>query len=239
MVNNAQDLPREAMSADDSPPPPPRRYAVLLFDGFQALDAFGPLDVLNLLSRDADLQLSLAVVAAEHRPIPTRAPGSGLTTEQRVMPTHSFSDAPGDIEVLLVPGGQGTRNTEATKREVDFIRTRFPSLRALLTVCTGAALAARAGVLKDVKATTNKLAFNWVTKQSGAEDVQWVRNARWVHDGKVWSSSGISAGMDMFYAFVATTYGENVAANLARTAEYTRNTDSTNDPFSENIDRGT
>lgn len=63
--------------------------------------------------------------------------------------------------------------------------------------------------------------------------MKWVRHARWVHDGNIWTSSGISAGMDMIYAFIADQYGEDVATQLATVSEYTRNTDSTNDPFSK------
>ena len=60
-----------------------------------------------------------------------------------------------------------------------------------------------------------------------------MRHARWVADGKVWTSSGISAGIDMMYAFVAAQYGEDVAAAIASDSEYQRNTDPSNDPFSE------
>lgn len=61
--------------------------------------------------------------------------------------------------------------------------------------------------------------------------VNWVRQARWVQDGNAWTSSGVSAGIDMFYAFVAAQYGEAVAEDLANSGEYVRNTDSTDDRF--------
>lgn len=218
------------MSVADAPPP--TRYAVVLFDGFQALDAFGPLDILNLLSRDPRFKLSLSVLGPTHDLVSTLAPGTGLTIGEHFMPTCSFDSAPANIEVLLVPGGLGTRNPEATQPVVDFIKATFPKLRFLLTVCTGSALAARAGVLSGKKATSNKAAFDWVMAQDHGGDVQWVRHARWVDDGNVWTASGVTAGMDMMYAFVATQYGEDVAAGLAKTAEYTRNQDPNNDLFS-------
>jgi putative intracellular protease/amidase len=117
--------------------PVPTRYAIVLFEGFQALDAFGPLDILNLLSRDAALNLSLHVLAPQKGPVSTLAPGSGLTIGQDIMATHSFADMPSDIEVILVPGGVGTRNTEATQPVVNMLRAVFPKLRFLLTICTG------------------------------------------------------------------------------------------------------
>lgn len=141
--------------------PPPTKFAVLLFPGFQALDVFGPLDVLNMLSRGRPFEFS--VVAARLGPVPTRASDSRQSIGQQIVATHTLQDAPEDIEVLLVPGGMGTRNTEATQPEVDFIRERFPRLRFLLTVCTGSALAARAGVLDGKRATTNKASFDWVS----------------------------------------------------------------------------
>lgn len=140
---------------------PPSRYAVLLFDGFQALDVFGPLDVLNMLSRTHGL--SLAVIAASAAPVSTRTPDMGRQRiGQRVVPTHTLREPPGDVEVLLVPGGRGTRDAAARAAEVAYIRAAFPRLRFLLTVCTGSALAARAGVLDGRRATSNKVSFEWV-----------------------------------------------------------------------------
>lgn len=68
------------------------------------------------------------------------------------------------------------------------------------------------------------------------EGVDWVTKARWVTDGNIWTASGISAGMDMMYAFVSEMYGEDVAAEIAQRSEYVRNTDSTDDPFSDLVE---
>ncbi|KAJ4862589.1 DJ-1/PfpI family domain-containing protein [Trichoderma breve] len=190
---------------------PPSKIAVALFSGFQALDVFGPLDALNILSYTNPLELYL------------------LSTTLDPVSTIPMKDAPKDIEVLLVPGGRGTRDLELTQPVVDFIEATFPSLRFLLTVCTGSALAARAGVLDGKNATSNKLSFEWVMTQG--HNVKWVRHARWVQDGNILTSSGVSAGIDMIYAFIAGQYGEEAASKVATVSEYTRNTDSTNDPF--------
>ena len=96
-------------------------------------------------------------------------------------------------------------------------------------MCTGSALAAQAGVLDGKKATSNKLAWDYVT---GLRDrVEWVRKARWVVDGNVYTSSGISAGLDATLAFVENTYGREVTEQVARRMEYTRIEDSEHDPF--------
>ncbi|KAK8912292.1 Isonitrile hydratase [Metarhizium anisopliae] len=205
---------------------PPSKFAVLLFDSFQALDVFGPLDVLNMLALDNTLELS--IISTSLDPV-TACTGSSIG--QYVLPTHSLQNSPEDIEVLLVPGGRGTRDTGSTQPQVDFIKARCPKLQYLLTICTGAALAARAGVLDGKKATSNKAAFAWVKTQG--EKVNWVPDARWVKDGTTWTSSGISAGIDMMYAFIADQYGEDTAEEIARLSEYVRNTDPSNDPFAK------
>ncbi|KAI1494594.1 class I glutamine amidotransferase-like protein [Biscogniauxia mediterranea] len=206
---------------------PPSRYAVALFPGFQALDVFGPVDILNLLSKARPLELS--VLSATLEPVSTRTATSGHSVGQQVVPTHAFGDCPDDVEVLLVPGGAGTRDQHSIQPLVDFVRARYPRLRYLLTVCTGSVPVAMSGALDGRRATSNKRAWEWVTSHGPA--VQWVRHARWVTDGNIWTASGISAGIDMMYAFIADQYGESVAADLAKASEYIRNTDPNADPF--------
>ena len=143
---------------------PPKKFGVVLFPGFQALDAFGPLDILNLLSTHFAPELELCVLAATRDPVPTRArAGHPLAMSQSVVPTHTFADAPSDIEVLLVPGGYGTRQPDLAQPVVEFLRSAVPRLPYLLTVCTGSALAAMSGVLDGKRATSNKLALEWVS----------------------------------------------------------------------------
>ncbi|KAF7554997.1 hypothetical protein G7Z17_g2493 [Cylindrodendrum hubeiense] len=209
---------------------PPTKYGIVVFPGFQALDAFGPLDILNMLSRSPALELS--VIAETLSPVSTKlgSPG-GSTIGQSVVPTHTFENSPADIEVLIVPGGKGTRDIEGTQTIVDYLRKAYPALKYLFTVCTGSSLAARAGILDGHEATSNKGSFTWVTTQG--PNVNWVHEARWVTSGNIWTSSGISAGIDMMYAFVADQCGEDVAARIAIDSEYVRNTDPKNDPFAK------
>jgi putative intracellular protease/amidase len=138
---------------------PPLKYAVVLFPGFQALDVFGPLDILNLLSRSQPLEL--CILAATLEPVSTTTETAGFG--QAIVPTHTFQEAPTDLDVLLVPGGKGTRDEAVIVPAVQFVKQTFPSLRYLLTVCTGSALAAKSGVLDGKRATSNKRAFKWVS----------------------------------------------------------------------------
>jgi putative intracellular protease/amidase len=157
-------------------PKPPRKFALALYNGFQALDVFGPMDALNLLSFSTPLELyilaeTLDPVSTIPAPLPSNSGVPPLASTgiigQSVVPSHTYKNAPEDIEVLFVPGGRGTRNLPATQHVADFIKERFPNLRYLLTICTGASIAARAGVLDGMNATTNKLAFDWVSQSRG------------------------------------------------------------------------
>lgn len=150
---------------------------------------------------------------------------------ERIVPTHTFATAP-PLDVLIVPGGIGTRFEANVAAAVAFVRARAPALRYLLTVCTGAKLAAQAGVLDGLRATTNKMAWDETT--AFGPRVRWVRRARWVRGSeKVWTSAGVSAGIDLVFAWVAEVYGEHVAAHTARQMEYRRVLDSEDDPFSD------
>jgi putative intracellular protease/amidase len=143
------------------------------------------------------------------------------------MPAMPVADSKGDIDVLIIPGGGGTR--QPMTEEIAFVKAMYPKVKYILTVCTGATIAARAGVLDSRKATTNKRAWTWAT--STGPTTNWVGKARWVDDGNVWSSSGVSAGSDMAYAWVSKVYGDEVADFLAKSAEYNRVLDGSDDPF--------
>lgn len=160
---------------------PVTKYGVALFPGFQALDVFGPLDVLNFLSKTVPLELSLIGPTLE--PVSTLHNAPSTRIGQSVVPTHTYDNAPDDIEVLLVPGGMGTRDLDNTKRVVDFVKERYPKLKYLLTVCTGSAIAAQAGVLDDKEATSNKRSFSWVSKPRESTTRAPLISARSLHRG--------------------------------------------------------
>ncbi|KAM5354638.1 hypothetical protein ACJ41O_001285 [Fusarium nematophilum] len=210
-------------------PSPPTKWAVALFRGFQALDVFGPLDTISYMSKRVPLSLSLLHTSLE--PVHTLLEPTPGRIGQSIVPTHTYDNAPNDIEVLLVPGGMGTRDAKNVERVREFIKERYPDLRYLLTVCTGSAIAAQAGLLDGRQATSNKRSFSWV--QSQGPNVKWVKEARWVVDGNIWTSSGITAGIDMTYAFIAEQYGQEMADDTAIGSEYVRNKDPKVDPFAQ------
>lgn len=110
-----------------------------------------------------------------------------------IAPTHTYTSAPNDIEVLLVPGGPGARYFNITT-QLDFIKTTYPKIKYLISICTGAGVVARTGVLDGRNATTNKRA--WARTTTMGPKVLWRSPARWVVDGNIWTSSGVSAGHD-------------------------------------------
>lgn len=211
--------------ADQTTSTPPQSFGVLLYPGFEALDAFGPLDAFNILSWTHPI--SLSILAKTLEPVSTVVPNSPSPKfAQSVVPTHTLTDPPA-LDVLLVPGGMGVR--AGVEAEIEFIRTVFPRLRYLITVCTGSDLAALAGVLDGRRATTNKSAFKDVAARS--PQVNWVKKARWVVDGNVWTSAGVSAGLDVAFAWIAEVWGKDVAGEIADGMEYDRHLDPSWDPY--------
>jgi transcriptional regulator GlxA family with amidase domain len=203
-----------------------RRVAVVLFDGFTALDAYGPIQVFGACRRaqpDGTHLRFFEMFTLGERPGPVLS-GEGVAT----VVEHAFSDAP-PWDILLVPGGFGTRT--AVKDEGFLKRLAVASERSVVTatVCTGSALLARTGLLDGRPATSNKIAWDWVIQQGPR--VRWQRRARWVDDGDVLTSSGVSAGIDMALALVARLNGRDMALTAARNMEYVWNEDATNDPF--------
>jgi transcriptional regulator GlxA family with amidase domain len=119
---------------------------------------------------------------------------------------------------------------------MEYIRETAPKVRQVLTICTGSALAARAGILNGRKATANK--SSWPTTVAANLNTTWMPSARWVEDYSslppIWSSSGVTAGIDMMLHWVEQTYGAENATNIARFIEHVRITDPSIDPFARN-----
>jgi putative intracellular protease/amidase len=201
-----------------------RTIGVVLFEGFELLDVYGPLQVWNGLA-DRFRVVTVGERAGPASPSrgPNAAPGGPRTG---VM--HSFEDC-GQLDVLFIPGGWGTRREVANPAMLGFLRDRAPTAEYVASVCTGSAVLAAAGVLDGRRATSNKAAFEWVRSQG--PEVEWVLRARWVVDGEFWTSSGVSAGIDMALGLLAHVAGEPLARTLAKYFEYEWHDDPGWDPF--------
>ena len=196
-----------------------KTVGVLLFPDFELLDVFGPLKAFGH-AKDW-----FRIVTVGERPGPvTSAQGP------RAIADHGFADCP-PLEILLVPGGMGTRREVNNAALVDWIARIARGAETVTSVCTGAALLARAGVLDGRRATSNKRSFGWVLEQGPR--VEWVRQARWVDDGNVVTSSGVSAGIDMALHLIGRIAGPAARDEIATRMEYEWHSDPAEDPFAK------
>ena len=226
----------------------PTKFGLLLYPGFEVLDVFGPIEALNVISRkefewigiDYIPNITLSVITSEKTldPVsPAYKDDGNLTVgsaiAQKIVPDHTIYDAPEDLEVLMIPGGLGS---DVNEDVVHFVHKMKDKLKYLITICTGSDIAARAGALCGLKATTNKLAWKTITTKSTSAATYWVAHARWVKSSdKIWTTSGVSAGTDGFVAWMKAVYGEAVGTKACQWMEYIADTDPCNDMFSKGL----
>ena len=192
---------------------------ILLFDQVEVLDFAGPFEVFSrtrlvpgLESRRSEESAPFFVftVAATRAPI-------NATAGLQVLPRYAFADAP-PIDILVVPGGFGTRALLADAGALNWIRDAAKGARLVTSVCTGALLLASAGLLADRRATTHWGALDLLESLGG---VRVDREKRVVDDGVV-TSAGVASGIDMAFYVVETLFGREVAQETARYIEYPR-----------------
>lgn len=191
----------------------------LLFPEFELLDVFGPLEMFG----QAGEPFEICTVAEKGGAVASRQGPSTVID-------YAFDDQR-QYDILLVPGGMGTRREVNNPTLLQWLRTQAPGAKYVTSVCTGSVLLARAGLLDGIRATTNKKAFAWVASQ--VPDVVWQKQARWVEDGRFFTSSGISAGMDMALTVIARHLGMETAGRVATGAEYEWHRDPGWDPFAK------
>ena len=203
-----------------------RRVAVALFEGFTVLDVYGPVQAFascRLVQPDGKRRpfFEIFTMARESGQIKT---GEGPATWAE----WSFEKAP-DYDILLIPGGFGSRAAVGDPSFLERLAQASRRAQITTTVCTGSALLARTGLLDGRPATSNKIAWDWVTQQGPR--VLWKRKARWVDDGNVLTSSGVSAGIDMALSLIARLHGREMALTSARNMEYVWHESPDDDPF--------
>jgi len=196
-----------------------RTLGVLLYPDFELLDVFGPVEMFG------NMQGRVAVtMVAETSGRVRSAQGPAAVAE------CGFDDCP-HLDLILVPGGVGTRAQVDDERCVAWLRDRAREAEVVMTVCTGTGILAQTGLIDGRRATTNKMLFRWL--EETWPKVRWVREARWVEDGKFVTSSGVSAGMDMALAVIQRLAGTQTSEMLALGTEYDWHRDASWDPFAK------
>ena len=193
------------------------KFNVILFENFETLDVFGPVEVMGKVDQYYEIDLY-------------SEKGGTVRSSQNVRVQSIPLAEIAENGIVLIPGGFGTRKEVDNGPFIDALRRIAEASQFVLTVCTGSALLARTGLLSGRRATSNKMAFDWVKEQN--KNVLWVRKARWTKDDKYYTSSGISAGIDMTLGFVADRHGIDIAERISRGMEYVWNRDADDDPFS-------
>ena len=191
-----------------------KRLNILLFTDFETLDVFGPVEVFGMSG-----QYDIHYVSMD---------GGTITNQHGVQISTEKAEAVRD-GIWLIPGGPGTRPLAKDEMFIQHLTELLTDAGYILTVCTGSALLARTGLLDEYSATSNKRSFEWV--KSCGDKVYWQRHPRWVRDGNIWTSAGVSAGIDMALGFLADQHGTETAEETAARMEYHWNTDAEHDIF--------
>ncbi|WP_028771959.1 DJ-1/PfpI family protein [Shewanella waksmanii] len=195
------------------------KTVALVFDDYETLDLHGPIEMLGHMRNSQILLVGNQSVVRSYQ-------GPRVVTDRQlpdVIPCDLF----------LIPGGLGTRTLVDDSELVDWLVRQCAVSKKVFSVCTGSALLAKTALLNQVSATTNKMAYNWVTSLNS--QVVWQPTARWVDDGKYLTSSGVSAGIDAALHYIKQTQGEAEARRIEQLTEYQWNSDSRQDPYAISV----
>lgn len=188
-----------------------KNTAILLFDDVEVLDFAGPFEVFSVTNELSHYSiLNVYTVAREKVPVKAR---NGLS----VNPDFGMQEAPRP-DFLIIPGGIGSRAVLGQKDVISWIRESALTAEKVMSVCTGSLLLAKAGLLEGARATTHHEVFDELAAL--APNTEIVRNERYVDNGHVITSGGISAGIDMSLYVIELVYGKETAKKTAVYMEY-------------------
>jgi transcriptional regulator GlxA family with amidase domain len=186
----------------------PRRVVILAFPGVQPLDVVGPAEVFAAAAAIEEGSYTVEVVAKERKPILTRHSGYGI------VPQGTIAGCRGPIDTLIVAGGFGVADAEEDATLIRWIRSAAARSRRVTSVCSGSLLLARAGLLDGRRATSHWSSCSALARRYPEVEVD--PDPIFVRDGQVWTSAGVTAGMDLALALVTEDLGPEVARQAAR-----------------------
>lgn len=202
-------------------PPPDERWnvGILIFDGVEVLDFAGPFEVFSRTRLVPGVESRRSEDSAPfHVFTVARSPGTVVAVGRlHVVPEYTFDDAP-RIDLLVVPGGFGTRALLDDEETLAWVRGIAEGSRRVASVCTGALVLARAGLLSGRSAATHWGAHDLLSRIDPSVTVE--RERRVVADGDVLTSAGVAAGIDLAFRVVEDVCGRDVAEETARYIEY-------------------
>jgi len=200
-----------------TPDPRLRTVGILIFDDVEVLDFCGPFEVFSMVRQPGatgdDGRLFRVLTIAE-RPDIVSCRGGLL-----VQPHHTFADHP-PLDLLIVPGGAGTRRERENPRLLQWIADQEPRTEITASVCTGSFLLAANGILNGHRATTHWGGIEW--QRTNHPEIETLDDQRFVDEGHIVTSAGVSTGIDMALHLVARLHGPEITATTARQMEYDR-----------------
>lgn len=184
---------------------------IFLFNEVEVLDFAGPFEVFSITKVHEEKPFTVYTVSQNGEMITAR---NGL----KVNPDYSIKDLP-PVDILIIPGGKGARENEVKNDIIiNWIRQQMKEVKLITSVCTGALLLAKAGLLDGLKATTH-----WASIQTFKKDfpnVEVMENVKFVDEGHIITSAGISAGINMSFHIVKNLLGVEIAQETAKSMEY-------------------
>jgi transcriptional regulator GlxA family with amidase domain len=189
-----------------------RTAVIVAYEGVQSLDITGPLEVLAaanavFAARGEGPAYELRLLSRDRAPV---ASSSGL----RLTPDGDLNDAPIRLDTLIVPGGAGHHEAERDEQLIAWIASASARARRTVSVCTGAFLLARAGLLSGSRATTH---WAWAARLARSyPDVHVDSDPIFIREGSLWTSAGVTAGMDLALALVEEDHDRELALTIAR-----------------------
>ncbi len=193
-----------------------KRTGIVVFKDVEVLDFTGPFEVfsvarLNEQKRREEPSPFNVFLVAETKSLVVAAGG------MKVLPDYDLDDCP-PLDILVVPGGWGTRREMDNGRLIGWIAERARQVETLASVCTGALLLGKAGLLDGRRATTHWRSLDWMEELFPKTRVE--KRLHFIEDGALFTSAGISAGIDMSLKIVARHFGDAIARATARQMEY-------------------
>jgi transcriptional regulator GlxA family with amidase domain len=190
-----------------------RTLGILIFDDVEVLDFTGPFEVFSVTNEQSNNELfNVLLISVGEKIINAK-------NSLKVVSDCSFNDV-NNLDILLIPGGQGARPLVNNSEFIHWVQSVSKNCELVLSVCTGALILAKAGILNGLKATTHHQAYGELMQLISNTDI--IEGDRFVDNGKVITSGGISAGIDMSFHVIDRLFGKEVSNKTAKYMEYRR-----------------